>query len=448
MGSNVNISMEDPHNPATNVSLPFGERFVKFKTKHGVKITSFGVLFNFTGSDKGLSVQPADQMVKEQWFIDAIKTAPDTFVIAGHSPVRDDNTFKIVFDAIRAVHPDTPMLWLGGHSHIRDCVQYDDRSMAIESGRYLETIGWLSANLSSSSHHQSSSAGEVSFSRSYIDANRRNYAFHSGLSGLATHLFDTIKGKYITHAMTKVADEWNLTQVYGTAPLDYYLARYSPDNTSSLLNLLTEEVLPTVISTSNLDRQSTPNIVLANSGSQSEFKIDTNYKGRISLIFHFFASLPFSGFDIYSGPFTKNDQYIVSPFKDAFLYLADVEYQYASKLIGLLNGDGEAAANSRRSAAEVVSNSAAARFLEEEKKSELAAKYARGEIDHLFNEWRRSQAEAQEKERDLTPAQEDIRRLDARAEAQKTLGYVTKDLCGASGDDTEVSVGDEKRSLK
>ena len=37
----------------------------------------------------------------------------------------DDNTWHIagplVFDAIRAVHPTTPILILGGHTHIRDC---------------------------------------------------------------------------------------------------------------------------------------------------------------------------------------------------------------------------------------------------------------------------------------------------------------------------------------
>ena len=30
-----------------------------------------------------------------------------------------------------------------GHSHIRDCQQYDGRSIALESGRYMETIGSL-----------------------------------------------------------------------------------------------------------------------------------------------------------------------------------------------------------------------------------------------------------------------------------------------------------------
>lgn len=70
----------------------------------------------------------------------------------------------MVFNAVRAVHPTTPILILGGHTHIRDCgettihhlgfdtqlmkgilVQFDGRSMALESGRYMETIGWMSA---------------------------------------------------------------------------------------------------------------------------------------------------------------------------------------------------------------------------------------------------------------------------------------------------------------
>ena len=49
-----------------------------------------------------------------------------------------------VFNAIRAVHPYTPIFIFGGHTHIRDCNQLDTRSMSIESGRYMETVGWMS----------------------------------------------------------------------------------------------------------------------------------------------------------------------------------------------------------------------------------------------------------------------------------------------------------------
>jgi hypothetical protein len=73
----------------------------------------------------------------------------------------------LVFNAIRAVHPTTPILILGGHTHIRDCrkyrdrarcclyvsycmrytVQLDGRSIALESGRYMETVGEYSSLL-------------------------------------------------------------------------------------------------------------------------------------------------------------------------------------------------------------------------------------------------------------------------------------------------------------
>lgn len=95
---------------------------------------------------------------QESWFAEAIEEEPDVFVLVGHMPVSYDN-WPVVFDAIRAVHPLTPILIFGGHTHIRDCQQYDGRSMALESGRYMETIGWMSANLSAAqgnSNHISS----------------------------------------------------------------------------------------------------------------------------------------------------------------------------------------------------------------------------------------------------------------------------------------------------
>ena len=77
-------------------------------------------------------------------------------------PIARDK-WPFVVDAIRAVHKTTPLLIFGGHTHIRDCckpiifrdaprtnldtlptVQFDSRSMALESGRYMETVGQCS----------------------------------------------------------------------------------------------------------------------------------------------------------------------------------------------------------------------------------------------------------------------------------------------------------------
>lgn len=63
-------------------------------------------------------------MVKQQWFLDAVNTkAPvDIFVVLGHNPARPSaggSTFGTVYNAIRALRPDTPIQFFGGHSHIR-----------------------------------------------------------------------------------------------------------------------------------------------------------------------------------------------------------------------------------------------------------------------------------------------------------------------------------------
>ena len=50
-------------------------------------------------------------------------------------------------------------------------VQLDGRSISLESGRYMETIGWLSANLD----HGRNSKKNLTFSRRYIDPNRVSF---------------------------------------------------------------------------------------------------------------------------------------------------------------------------------------------------------------------------------------------------------------------------------
>jgi hypothetical protein len=45
-------------------------------------------------------------------------------------------------------------------------------------------------------------------------------------------------------------------------------------------------------------------------------------------------------FDMYKGPFTYDDSFIISPFRDAFLYIPNVPYALASTLLGALNHAG------------------------------------------------------------------------------------------------------------
>jgi hypothetical protein len=125
--------------------------------------------------------------------------------------------------------------------------------------------------------------------------------------------------------------------------------------------------------TVNNTRANIPNIMITNSGSMR--------------------------FDIYGGPFTKNDQLTASPFADTFLYIPDVPFSVASAVLPALNGAGEE--NRRRD--EVV-------------EAEL---WARGYVGTRYREWLQEMHN-----RDVTKGSEA-----RRAAAQKlTLGYVTSDV--------------------
>ncbi|KIM77791.1 hypothetical protein PILCRDRAFT_825024 [Piloderma croceum F 1598] len=329
LSSNVNITV--PGKDGRAMSVPVGERYRKFKTQKGRQITALGVLYDFTGNDKNTTVQSPADMVKEPWFAEAIKDQPDVFLLTGHMPVSNDD-WPVVHGAVRAVHPDTPIIILGGHTHIRDCNQPDGRSIALESGRYMETIGWLSAKLD-----KKGNTGNITFSRRYLDTNAVTYEYHTGTS---SRTFDTSLGKSITQGLNKLAQTFDLGSLFGIAPQDYFLSRAPYPSNNSVLTLLAQEVLPVSLAINN-SRSSIPNVILTNSGSLR--------------------------FDLYSGNFTKNDQLTVSPFTDAFLYIPNVTAGVVNMVLPALNNAG---ANQRREYTE--------------RETEL---YRRGYVDMKYRAW-------------------------------------------------------------
>lgn len=297
--SNVNITIFNSDGEAE--SVPVGDRYAKFTTRKGRRITSLGVIFNFTGNDVNTTVQSVGHMIKEQWFAEAISEEPDAFVLIGHMPVSDDS-WPTVFDAVRAVHPLTPILILGGHSHIRDCQQYDGRSLALESGRYMETIGWMSAKIDAGKGNDHS----ISFTRRYLDQNRVTYEYHTRTSNKR---FDTDKGRSITNGLQELASRFDLSYLYGTAQEDYTMFYDPYPSNGSLLSLFIEDVVPYALAINNT-RASVPNVIIVNS-----------YALR---------------FDILKGPFTRNDQLTVMEYKDLFLYIADVPSRIANQVLPAL----------------------------------------------------------------------------------------------------------------
>lgn len=263
------------------------------------------------------------------------------------------------------------MLTARKHTHIRDFVVYDKSSTAIESGRYCETLGWVSmTGIESSSYHGASkprgvpnptrpavsvnatttaSAGvstatanvaQYLYSRRYLDWNRLTFAYHAdgsqdntfGHGGLVSHkggqgghgspqgghgspggdpsadTFDTSHGLEVTSEITAIRTKENLTSLYGCAPQTWCLS-CAPFGTSESIYSLLETALAAVVV--NESRADIPRLIIINTGSIR--------------------------FDLVEGPFTYDDSFIVSPFTDAFQFLPEVPYELASQILPLLN---------------------------------------------------------------------------------------------------------------
>ena len=294
--------------PDSGVLVPQAQRYRRFTTKNrGLDIIAFGFIFDFTGNANNSYVQKVEDTVKEKWFQDVIRERPDVFVVIGHVGLRMEE-FSIIFDAMRKEDWDTPILFFGGHAHVRDALSYDSKSFAMASGRYMETIGWMSVD----GVHKRKRGDELSteaslkFSRKYMDNNLYGMHYHTGLNETT---FPTKHGQRVSKMIERARKALQLDSQFGCAPQSYYMSRAKPGSKDNIYALLQDQVFPDVVASKK--RKDKSRIAIMNSGGIR--------------------------FDIFAGPFTRDSTYIVSPFVSKFRYVPDVPYNIAKRVIGILN---------------------------------------------------------------------------------------------------------------
>ncbi|WPH02771.1 Hypothetical protein R9X50_00563900 [Acrodontium crateriforme] len=299
----------DIYNPKSGKLEPLARRYRKFTTKNqGIRVIAFGFLFNFQGNANNSVVQKVEDTVKEQWFKDAIEDHDvDLFLVAGHVPVRDTEEFDLIYKTIRAAQWDTPIVFFGGHTHIRDYRKWEKRAYGLESGRYMETLGFLSiSGLSSGKKYAISPEASLTYQRRYIDNNLYSLHYHSGKN---SSNFQTALGRNVSKTIHEARKHLKLDHTFGCAPQDYWLNRAPYPSNASMLTWLEKEVLPDTFNDAKV-----PSIVITNTGAMR--------------------------FDIFKGPFTIDTTFLVSPFTSSFRKLKDVPYKAASQLLSLLNNEG------------------------------------------------------------------------------------------------------------
>lgn len=317
LASNIDI-----FDPKSEDRVPLAPRFKKFTTKNqGIRVLAFGFIFDFTGNANNTIVQPVRETIKEKWFQEAIRDRDvDLFLVAGHVPLRSEE-FNSIFKTIREVQWDTPIQFFGGHTHVRDYSKYDSKAFALESGRYMETIGFMSITglatggkrneLISDALKGSKTMGPLAspeFARRYIDNNLFSYYHHTSLNSTS---FPTSHGQNVSAMISSARKALNLDSRFGCAPLDLWTNRAPYPSKDSIFTWLQESVFPDMIH--DADREDKSTLVLTNTGALR--------------------------FDIFQGAFTIDTTYSVSPFDNSFRYIADVPFNVAKQLLLVLNSE-------------------------------------------------------------------------------------------------------------
>ncbi|KAI9367673.1 Metallo-dependent phosphatase-like protein [Aspergillus egyptiacus] len=303
LASNVDI-----FHPTTGDLVPLAPRFKKFTTENqGVRVVAFGFLFDFTMNYNNTVVQPVEETLREAWFQEAISDQEiDLFVVVGHVPVRSKE-YDSVFNAIRANHPDTPIQFFGGHYHIRDCARYDSRAYGLASGRFMESIGFMSiSGLSTRNNKLSPGLVNPVFERRYIDNNLFSFHYHTGLN---KSTFPTEHGRNVSRLIQQSRSALQLDEIYGCVPRTLWMARTPYTAEDSIYAWLQKQVLPDMLS--DKSRLGKPALAIVNTGAIR--------------------------FDLYKGQFTRDSAYIVSPFTSGFRFLKDIPYDKALLVLETLN---------------------------------------------------------------------------------------------------------------
>lgn len=303
LASNIDI-----YNPKSGELVPLAQRFRKFTTKNqGIRIVAFGFLFDFHGNYNNTIVLNVEDTVKQKWFQDVIRDKEvDLFLVTGHVDIRSSEQ-NIIYKAIRDVQWDTPIHFFGGHYHIRDYKKLDSITYAMESGRYMETVGFASISGLRTHDGLSKELARPKFARRYIDNNLFSYHHHSNKSKTT---FPTELGQNVSKQITDARTVLKLDHKHGCAPKDLWMDRVQFGSSNSIFTWLNKQVIPDSLSNANGSK-----LVFSNTGAVR--------------------------FDIFKGPFTIDTTFLVSPFTSGLRYVKGVDYAAATKILDVLNNEGK-----------------------------------------------------------------------------------------------------------
>lgn len=279
--SNVDYIHED------GTRVPFGKKYAYFKTENTkTKVLALSFMFHFKGKNPRAKVTPAIKEVQKEWFQQMFKkyneSTIDVLIVIGHIPATDPENHEInlLHEYLRQYYPNVIIQYFGGHSHIRDFVQLDSKSTCLQSGRFCETVGFVSID--------DTKSRTPKIKRRYIDFNLNSFRHHANVTDLATS-----KGIEVSRDIQNTRLKLELDKYYGEVPHTYYMMARPMDSEENIYYLIKNKILPRLTSTKVI--HDIDQIIMLNTGAIR--------------------------FDLFKGPFTKDSEYIVLPFENSWKYI-------------------------------------------------------------------------------------------------------------------------------
>ena len=224
---------------------PMGNRYKILEGYNKTRVLTFGFLFNMQDFCDTVNVADVRDVVKSQWFLDALTNEEYNAVLVLAHMDKDDPLVTVILEATRdVVGTSFPIQFITGHTHYRGTTQLDPFSTSYEAGRYLDTVGFVSFPANDTIVEAMGQTKNVDnlFRSVFIDANIMSLATTLGID---VEDFWTQGGSELSDFIQKTREKTGLTEKVGCAPRDFVRDVHVEDP-ASLYGLYREKVVPTV----------------------------------------------------------------------------------------------------------------------------------------------------------------------------------------------------------
>ena len=110
----------------------------------------FGFLLTWTSHDTNAYVTPIASHLKESWFAEAFSVANVKLIVCVCHIDTPNAEVTGVMNHMKKGKPNTPITLLTGHGHVKRTSVPGEDAFAMETGRYLESVGIVSFDLNTS----------------------------------------------------------------------------------------------------------------------------------------------------------------------------------------------------------------------------------------------------------------------------------------------------------